>query len=521
MSGTSSPGIYVPFAETGASSTRTLPDRFADRVNVKSFAGATGDGVADDTTAIQSALTRALATGRDLYFPAGTYLVAGSGSAIFTVTKPIQIYGDGYHSIIKLAAGVPNTRDVFLYTGTADAVAYSFAHFRDFRITAASAGLGRYGIAFITLNNAYIFRPIVERVQIDSLSSFGVWVEDAVASTSNTLGILRDCRINGNGFGASSLFDSWAIENCQFNGTGYAIDVSHVTGAGKFAVTDCNITASSGVRLSGPIVSPVFDKNYFEVLATYTGANGAYVDLAGGAGTVIRGAVFTNNIVTVLSSMGDPHGVRLDYVTDAIIRGNTWNVVPGASYCVSATANALRTHVARDNHYISSGAGRISSSGTRITGGWTGHERVIACKAVAASHTGNTSETTLATVVVPAGVMGANGALMITALWEVTNDASVKTVRVKFDGTAFTTLTPTSVATTQSCTIIRNITAGTQVGHHASSSGFGNVANVPTTASIDTTLAKNITFTGQLADGTDTVTLHGYTVELIVPDLYV
>lgn len=58
--------------------------------NVKSY-GATGDGSTDDTTAISNALTDAMAANASLYFPKGTYKVAGSGSAIFTVTQPIRI----------------------------------------------------------------------------------------------------------------------------------------------------------------------------------------------------------------------------------------------------------------------------------------------------------------------------------------------------------------------------------------------------------------------------------------------
>ena len=63
----------VPYADTG----RTVADKLADVLSVKDF-GAVGDGVADDTTAIQAAVTawRAIVlTGKhqDLYFPAGRY----------------------------------------------------------------------------------------------------------------------------------------------------------------------------------------------------------------------------------------------------------------------------------------------------------------------------------------------------------------------------------------------------------------------------------------------------------------
>lgn len=58
---------------SGSSEPRTLADRFADVVNVKDF-GAVGDGVADDTEAIQAALN----TGKLVIINEGAYLVSSA-----------------------------------------------------------------------------------------------------------------------------------------------------------------------------------------------------------------------------------------------------------------------------------------------------------------------------------------------------------------------------------------------------------------------------------------------------------
>jgi Pectate lyase superfamily protein len=58
---------------TGATTSRTLASYFSDYLNVKDY-GAKGDGVTDDTTAIQNALN----AHNSIYFPPGAYLVTDS-----------------------------------------------------------------------------------------------------------------------------------------------------------------------------------------------------------------------------------------------------------------------------------------------------------------------------------------------------------------------------------------------------------------------------------------------------------
>jgi hypothetical protein len=64
---------------TGSTTARSLANRFADVVNVKDF-GAVGDGVADDTAAIQAAIDISSTQNRSLLFPKGVYGV----TTIFT-----------------------------------------------------------------------------------------------------------------------------------------------------------------------------------------------------------------------------------------------------------------------------------------------------------------------------------------------------------------------------------------------------------------------------------------------------
>lgn len=69
-------GDSLPVLAEGTTKPRMLKDRFADVVNVKDF-GAVGDGVRDDTEAIQAANNFAQSWGKGLRFPSGVYPAHG------------------------------------------------------------------------------------------------------------------------------------------------------------------------------------------------------------------------------------------------------------------------------------------------------------------------------------------------------------------------------------------------------------------------------------------------------------
>jgi len=75
---------------TGSTTARTLANRFADVVNIKDF-GAVGDGIADDTAAIQAAINAAQAGVVSLYLPAGRYRLASP----LTITTSVNMRGEG------------------------------------------------------------------------------------------------------------------------------------------------------------------------------------------------------------------------------------------------------------------------------------------------------------------------------------------------------------------------------------------------------------------------------------------
>jgi hypothetical protein len=78
-------------------------------LSVKDY-GAKGDGISDDTSAIQSCFNVAIANGKDIMFPFGKYLVTSpitiTAGAIGDKIKHPRIYGTSYNAQVAMASNV-------------------------------------------------------------------------------------------------------------------------------------------------------------------------------------------------------------------------------------------------------------------------------------------------------------------------------------------------------------------------------------------------------------------------------
>jgi len=224
----------VSFLQAGTGAvTMTVQSKLRDVVSVKDF-GAVGDGVADDTAAIQAAIVYAQSANKILLAPAGTYRITSTLTP--SPTEPFHLIGEG-RGTEEVSAGEKGT--IFnLYTA-------STSLFR----TAAYANVAHTYENFMCVNKS------------------GGSAETAFNARTAIFCYYRDITIAGFQFGVkceNSLFvtiDRLIIRNCDYGislwqsvGTPpYSLNTTYYNNV--FSIRDCLVTDSiTAYRVAGATI---------------------------------------------------------------------------------------------------------------------------------------------------------------------------------------------------------------------------------------------------------------------------
>lgn len=269
--------------------------------NVLDF-GAVGDGVTDDTAAIQSAVN----SGSSLYFPKGIYLTKkitipvsaagatyrGDGFYHYDATKQtvIKAAENNQDAVFQLASGVSNI---------------TFAMLRIEGDNKAQIGIdGTYG-PFLTLNTVGVY----------NCTSYGVYSKQGVCRFDR-------CFFGGSDVGLHLYADS-AVTDSEF--TGGSIPLKLVAGGNRI----CNIWANTGTQCCIHLEpfdasTPHFNTSIVNLYAGEVHGGSVskpIINIKGLSNNRIKQVQISNSFLVSAEAISEKinGGILLDYVDDVVI----------------------------------------------------------------------------------------------------------------------------------------------------------------------------------------------------------
>jgi hypothetical protein len=314
----SSVGIgYLP-SGTGALPT-TVQSKLREIMSVKDF-GAKGDGVTNDTAAIQAAIDAALAAGGGkVYVPKGTYIV---GSLV--MKNHVELYGDGVASTILSSShtgyGLKTINPVNSSTAAWTIV-------RDLRIVNSNGanvdgGIVDVGGTFVLMENVLVqgfkYGCILDQTELSTVRQChfttqlfaGMWLVNnaeysagAISGFSNRITV-QECQFNQAGTVYGVVEDGGVTHsfiNNNFNGCSTQLRAAGVTGltiseSEWESCTVCNVsfnlTTAAGAGV-GTTSAAIISGNMF---TTTAGASGNIVNNSGVAYLTLQSNILSSPV---------------------------------------------------------------------------------------------------------------------------------------------------------------------------------------------------------------------------------
>lgn len=503
---------------------RPFNEKLAETVSVKDF-GAKGDGVTDDTVALQNAIDYAESTCGVVYIPIGIYR---TGSLITNSPNGIDIIGArSPHNVNNQLGAVLN------YTGTGDCLTLNGGY----RNRVANLAI------FFTqnANSGFSFNSLNE----STIENCAVWAQSNVVQYAYFINSGQIANID-------NCIASRTVVGIKNNFTGVGSQ-----GMSGVNITRCNIFATTNAIESGLIFQTNIENNWIEgfqngILFTNGGdnirievkalsiKNNILLQSTGGltkpvgisvlninnSNSIRFSAEIQNNAIYMQGFSGSSAS---DYAISVITTGNTAVVNGLIDINNNWIANADISGVYSDSSKIivraydnicSNGLfgdtlPEFSGAGIRYT-----HHSVIYQNNTEIATTNTTSQETLLTFVLPTHILGLNGTLRITTVWSYDVSANAKTVRIRaFDAAGVVVAQhnlasfSSGVARVESNVSSRNSYAS-QVNTSVAASNTTDIYQSTATLNLST-ISQPILITTQKATGSEVVKLQSVIVEIL------
>lgn len=174
---TSVTGVINYIATASSSVPRTLTSKLGDIVSVKDF-GAKGDGITNDTAAIQAAINAA-GSYASIFFPTGTYLVT---SGLTITNDRVVLYGTGkYSSRIEFEPTVSNTV-LFTFRSAGGGIIWQDA-LRDIGIESEGNTLSKTAVKIVDSSGFYMHNVVIYPFASTGNDAIGIWLQGRETGT--------------------------------------------------------------------------------------------------------------------------------------------------------------------------------------------------------------------------------------------------------------------------------------------------------------------------------------------------
>jgi len=298
--------------------------------------GAKGDGVTDDSLAVQNAFNCAFPSGQSLHFPSGTYLI--NTQVIWsTYGHDVRIFGAGDRTtIIKSTNTAIN--GIMAFQGPSPEL--DGAPNRLERTTIEDMGFLGTGSGIGSATGLLIYGAQNTRLSNVTVSGFVVGIQ----FHNTDLVIIENSHVNFCSVGITTLGTGYApgtdansfivtdscVAHCSNTGIAHNGGESTVISGGNFVANGKSI-AIANTSYSSVTSNAVIDANYFE------GDTSTSIQMGGGSG-IVRGGRITNNTMLVTANTV---AMTIGNVSNATGRGfigwNTMSVVGGTGTFTAIT----------------------------------------------------------------------------------------------------------------------------------------------------------------------------------------
>jgi len=381
----SSAGVTFTQSGTGAVA-RNVDSKLKEVVSVKDF-GAVGDGVADDTAAIQAAIAL---VGRTIFIPKGTYKVSatlvpacnilmgeGELASVITptaaVTKVLSIGGGNYPTELRSFRinGVNTTNATGVYLGDAGSAAVLMTSVRCENFAGSSAYAFRVGD---------LLKSNLIKLTAGNCGN-GFLIERTTSTFPTTVHLESCVATNCTGYG-EKVVDGYAIthtncifESCQSGGvfilprvSGEALEIGYDA---CWFEDNCNNNISQFHAVcqttSGSTLRPWFKDCYFDT-NTSTNAKSIKFDGVSNAGFIVNSPRFAGVATGCISVINGAYGWIGDWV-GAYSYSTAVNDPNGTVVGLSKTNNDLAVERAAWTAYTPTYSSDLGNAATTFSGG--------------------------------------------------------------------------------------------------------------------------------------------------------